>query len=473
MLPGYVVLRSNHRSPDSSSALLFRLITHSIADSPTCRNINSFQQPLEKLLKNVSKRVRKAIGRLEVLIIEEISMVEGQFLERLNSLMQYVLQNLKPFGGKQVIFLGDFHQLPPVEPFEFCLRCGEAMINRKVEPICNSEKCERRGVAFKPGDKWAFRAPVWAELRLRHIKLEQIHRQKDARFQGVLNKIRNGVLLSDDEWSALTVKKERDGVVAVRLMSRREQVKYFNIRQLSSIKSEENAWDALDSARKLRYSDEDRVHPRTTQILRDLETHKESLKDHRLPTTLVLKVGAKVVLLSNLNPKGGLVNGSQGEVVKFVDTKNWPVKELEGKGKKRLLVEQAKIDEFQASRGFLCPIVRFTNGKIVTIQPIVQESLRGLSYDRYLVSRTQIPLTLAWALSIRKSQGMTLEHVEVSSNDIFESGQLYVGFSRATKLEGLTVTGYSREQLSTDEDLLEFYNNARWEDLGPPNESKA
>jgi ATP-dependent DNA helicase PIF1 len=256
-------------------------------------------------------------------------------------------------------------------------------------------------------------------------------------------------------------------------MSRREQVKYFNIRQLSSIKSEENAWDALDSARKLRYSDEDRVHPRTTQILRDLETHKESLKDHRLPTTLVLKVGAKVVLLSNLNPKGGLVNGSQGEVVKFVDTKNWPVKELEGKGKKRLLLEQAKIDEFQASRGFLCPIVRFTNGKIVTIQPIVQESLRGLSYDRYLVSRTQIPLTLAWALSIHKSQGMTLEHVEVSSNDIFESGQLYVGFSRATKLDGLTVTGYSRAQLSPDEDVLEFYNNAPWEDLGPSNESKA
>jgi len=115
--------------------------------------MNSFQQPLEKLLKNVSKRVRKAIERLGVLIIEEISMVEGQFLERLNSLMQYVLQNLKPFGGKQVIFLGDFHQLPPVEPFEFCLCCGEAMINQKVEPTCNSEKCERRGVTFKPGNK--------------------------------------------------------------------------------------------------------------------------------------------------------------------------------------------------------------------------------------------------------------------------------------------------------------------------------
>jgi ATP-dependent DNA helicase PIF1 len=153
--------------------------------------------------------------------------------------MQYVLQNLKPFGGKQVIFLGDFHQLPPVKPFEFCLCCGEAMINQKVEPICNSDKCEHRGVAFKPGDKWAFRAPVWAELRLRHVNLEQIHRQKYAGSQDVLNKMRNGVLLSDDEWNALRVKKERDGAFPVRLMSRREQVKYFNIGQRSSIKSEE------------------------------------------------------------------------------------------------------------------------------------------------------------------------------------------------------------------------------------------
>lgn len=207
--------------------------------------------------------------------------------------------------------------------------------------------------------------------------------------------------------------------------------------------------------------------------MRDLETHKESLNDDRLPTTLVLKVGAKVVLLSNLNPEGGLVNGSQVEVIKFVDTKNWPAKEPEGKGKKRWLVGQAKTYEFQTSRGFLCPIVRFTNGKIVTIRPIVQECLRGPSYDRYLVSRTQIPLTLAWALSIHESQGMTLEHVEVSSNDIFESGQLYVGFSRATKLEGLTVNGYSREQLSTDEDVLEFYENARWEDLEPLNKPQA
>ena len=434
--------------------------------------MNSFQQPLEKLLGTASERVRKAMRKLKVLIIEEISMVESQFLERLNCLMQHVRQNYRPFGGVQVIFVGDFHQLPPVKPFQFCLHCGEVMANQNTEPMCSSEKCARRGMAFMSCDKWAFRAPVWKDLHLRHVKLEQIHRQKDVGFQDVLNKIRNGVLLTDDEWDELTVKKDRDGAFPIRLMSRREQVRYFNMCQLGALKSKACTWDALDSARKLSYSDEDKCHPRVGQILRDLETYKESLKDHRLPTTLALKVGARVVLLSNLNPEGGLVNGSQGEVVKFVDTTSWPVKKQEGKGHNMWRAEQAKINEFQRSQGFQCPVVRFTCGKTVTVRPIVQESLRGRSNDRYLVSRIQIPLTLAWALSIHKSQGMTLEHVEVSSNDIFESGQLYVGFSRATKLEGLTVTGYSREQLSTDKDVLEFYDNAPWEDLEASNESK-
>lgn len=399
-------------------------------------------------------------------------MVEGQFLQRLSWLMQVVLESPQPFGGVQVIFLGDFHQISPVKPFKFCLFCGREMLNQKTEPICSTDGCEYRGMAFNLGDRWAFRAPgVWANLRLKHVKLEQIHRQKDEGFQDMLNKIRNGILLSDDEWTALTVKKEMNGVFPIRLMSLRARVEAFNLDQLSLVKTEEKVWNALDSVRHLNPREEDKLFPRAAQISRALKTHKENLiKDHRLPTTLALKVGAKVVLLSNLNIDGGLVNGSQGEVIKFVDTTNWSKGEWKGETWFR---EQLIIKKFQTSTSFLCPVVQFTNGKFVTIRPTVQECLRASSKDHYLVTRTQIPLALAWALSIHKSQGMTLEHVEVSSNGIFESGQLYVGLSRATKLEGLTVTGYSREQLSTDENVLEFYEDAPWEeDLESFNELK-
>ena len=405
--------------------------------------------------------------KLKVLIIEEISMVENQFLQRLNLLMQRVLESDKPFGGKQVVILGDFHQLPPVKPFEFCFHCGEIMADQELKPVCTSDDCQSRGVPINLGDKWAFKAPVWKKLQLRHVKLEQIHRQKDTGFQDILNKIRNGVSLRAEEWAALHKRKALpDKAFAIRLMSRLFSVNRFNMAQLNSIKSEPNSWSALDSSEKLFYTDEDKLYPRSNEISRKLEEHKRSLENDRLPTELTLKVGAKVVLLSNLNQARGLVNGSQGEVIGFADTQNWKKADDEGTKMKHLA---QKVDEFQKSEGFSCPIVKFTNGVTSTIFPNARESLKGTSRDRYRVCRTQIPLTLGWALTIHKSQGMTLNYVEVSSKDIFEPGQMYVGFSRATALEGLTVTGNSIEQLSMDEDVLEFYANSKWEDLGPSN----
>lgn len=194
----------------------------------------------------------------------------------------------------------------------------------------------------------------------------------------------------------------------------------------------------------------------------------DTLKDHRFPTKLTLKIGAKVILLANINPMGGLVNGSQGEVIGFVDTKGWPPPKGPEGNLAQGGLERGKVREFQTKQGFLCPIIRFHKGN-VTVRPVAPESLRGPSNDKYAVCRAQIRLTLAWALSIHKSQGMTLSNVEVSSDAIFESGQLYVGLSRATSIEGLIITGYLREQLEMDKDVLELYQNAPWEALGPSN----
>jgi ATP-dependent DNA helicase PIF1 len=420
------------------------------------------------LLESVSQgQLHESINRLKVLIVEEISMVESQFLERLNLFMQHIVGNKRPFGGKQVIFLGDFHQLPPVKPFENCLHCGEPLANTRIEPVCKYAECINNGVSFKLGDKWAFKAPVWAQLKLKHVKLEQIHRQKDAGFQDMLNKIRNGVLLSAVEWSALkTRKKPPNGAFPVRLMSLRNRVNQFNESQLASIKSEAKSWNAKDSSTKLSFSEFDKTYLGSQEVARKLEEYKRGLEHSRFPTKLTLKVGAKVVLLSNLNPEGGLVNGSQGEVVRFVNTNGWKKEEVKGRRAERLA---ARIDEFQKSQDFWCPVVRFANGRTRTIFPVPEESLRGPHNDRYQACRVQIPLALAWALTIHKSQGMTLNYVEVSSQDIFEPGQMYVGFSRATTIEGLTVTGDSMHQMKMDQDILKFYEKTKWEDLSSSN----
>jgi ATP-dependent DNA helicase PIF1 len=214
-------------------------------------NPDSLQEPLANLLNPVKSFTTKAVENLRVLIIEEVSMVENQFLERPNRLVQRILLSNAPFGGIQVILVGDFHQLPPVKPFANCIECGEEMV-KKTGYVCQSLRTKRCETLFKEGDKWAFKAPIWEKLKLRSIKLEQIHRQKDTRFQDVLNKIRNGVDLENSEWDELEKWKELPkGQTAIRLMSLVDHVNTFNNREPENLKTEERSWKALDVSTKL------------------------------------------------------------------------------------------------------------------------------------------------------------------------------------------------------------------------------
>lgn len=90
------------------------------------------------------------------MIIEEVSMVENLFLERMNLFFQAILKNDWPFGGLQVIVVGDFYQLPPVKPFEFCLQCGTRMSKSKLAKF--DFECLKCKLYFKGSDKWAFKA---------------------------------------------------------------------------------------------------------------------------------------------------------------------------------------------------------------------------------------------------------------------------------------------------------------------------
>lgn len=137
----------------------------------------------------------------------------------------------------------------------------------------------------------------------------------------------------------------------------------------------------------------------STAIAAKVKEFREALKDHRFQTELKLKIGAKVVLLHNLNPKLGLVNGTQGQVIGFANSESWPDKS-EGHWK-----QMCSMD-FTSKNGYFRPIVKFANGKTQAIPHIIHDSTKISGQDRYLVSRSQIPLTLAWALSIHKSQGM-------------------------------------------------------------------
>ncbi|XP_053610847.1 ATP-dependent DNA helicase PIF1 [Plodia interpunctella] len=310
------------------------------------------------------------------LIIDEISMVDGTFFEKLEAVARHVRRNEKPFGGIQLILCGDFLQLPPV-----------------VE----------KG---KSGKRFCFQTQCWEKCIDLCFELKEVHRQTDKEFISILNSIRIGRVtkeISEKLLGTARQKIESDGILATRLCSLTNDSKMINDSKLENLKGEEKVFSSQDSEN-------------STKIL-DMQTIA--------PSKLVLKVGAQVMLLKNINVNAGLVNGARGVVVRFEE--GLPV--VRFKNKKEYMA--------RAERWF----VKNSNGS--------------------LLCRRQVPLNLAWAFSIHKSQGLTLDCVEMSLSKIFEAGQAYVALSRAQSLDTLRVLDFDSRHVWADPNVLEFYQKFR------------
>jgi ATP-dependent DNA helicase PIF1 len=155
--------------------------------------------------------------------------------------------------------------------------------------------------------------------------------------------------------------------------------------------------------------------------------HMKSLQNNcPAPTVLELKIGAQVMLLRNLDFEQELVNGARGVVVGFQTNKS---------------MEK-------------CVLVKFSNGTTQLIAPDEWQVEVGREVQ---ATRRQIPLALAWALSIHKSQGMTIQRLKLALDHVFECGQAYVALSRATSLQGLQLTSFNPALVKAHHKVLKFY----------------
>lgn len=206
---------------------------------------------------------------------------------------------------------------------------------------------------------------------------------------------------------------EQDGILATRLCSHTKDADIINETKLKALSGESQIFEAQDSV------------PGTTKQL-DQQTP--------VPRILELKVGAQVMLLRNINVGSGLVNGARGVVKLFRDG---------------------------------LPVVQFRNNKeyVARHERWVVKTASGGS-----LARKQVPLKLAWAFSIHKAQGLTLDCVEMSLSRVFEAGQAYVALSRAQSLETLRVLDFNSAQVWANPDVLQFYqrlDRTRIVPLGP------
>lgn len=356
---------------------------------------------------------KKAWLTTKVLIIDEVSMMSKKLFDLLDIIGRTVRRGGfgLPFGGIQVIFLGDFFQLPPV------------------------------GGEFEDSDKFCFESERWSKTFAleNHIVFDAVFRQKDdLEYIKILSQIRRGVVKRSSYNKLLEMLNAYPDKIAqleraalesnqvcmypVRIYPTKKKTAVLNQSELSKLTGPSYTYELkyiLDIPLQSANDRAERHQHTATECNAELRYIESNLL---CDNKLVLKTGARVMYIIN-NPGIEKVNGSQGVVIGFVTDKN-------------------------------LPIVRFDDGAVCTIShhTWVSERIKGIGVE-------QMPLILAWAVTIHKAQGVTLDAAEIDAGrDIFECGQTYVAMSRIKSLNGLYLKSFQCEQIKSNAKVQEFYN---------------
>ena len=351
------------------------------------------------IIQNVANNIYKKKNWINtnILIIDEISMMSSKILSILDGIAKKVRKNNRPFGGMQIIFSGDFYQLPPISSKN------------------NTEQTQ-----------FCFENPIWDDLFDKEYHLSQIFRQSNKIYTKILNQIREGHL-SKQAYAILQSRLlacPEQLLKPTKILPRRAQVNIINTNEMNSLNSQQKIYtmtiatteDFTITERQIGILDK---IPQQ-QINWEIEYLKNSIMCDQ---EIILKIGAQVMCIINIDTESDnpIVNGSCGIIIGF------------------------DLNEY--------PIVQFRNNFIRTMTLHIWESeqIKGIGIK-------QIPLILSWAISIHHAQGTTLDIAEIDiGNGIFECGQSYVALSRVKELEGLYLTGFNPQKIKVHPKVKEYY----------------
>jgi len=328
------------------------------------------QKQIDNLKENENVFFR--VNAARALVIDEISMLNANRLDLVNNICQALRQNLRPFGGLQVILCGDFFQLPPV-------------VTRENED-----------------GRFVVESEIWRKMNLRVCYLDEQHRQEDERFLRILNSIRNNAVSSQ----VLEILKERlnqpinSTIKPTKLYTHKYNVEAENYFELNKLQGETRGYKMFEQG---------------------VPHLVKSLKEHYClaPEILKLKINAVVMFVKN-NFNKGYVNGTLGKVVSFDNDSGYP-------------------------------IVETFSGQWIIALPEIWAIEEG---RQVIASVSQVSLKLAWAITVHKSQGMSLDCAEIDLSKAFEFGMGYVALSRVRKLNGIKLLGINDKALRVNEQAI-------------------
>ena len=363
----------------------------------------------EDIGRHLNRRTREVLAAIDMLVIDEVSMVNADLMDTMSRAMGIARGRRKlPFGGAQVVMFGDPYQLAPVPG--------------------NNE--ERAYMAENYQSNWFFDANVWREDSLERYELSEIFRQHDEHFKEILNAIRDGSCTQEMlDYINQCGNRFPPHDDVIRLATINESVNSVNRHRMSRLETKPKTFTAVFSAA------DEKAFGRTLPAEPVLE----------------LKIGAQVMFIKNddsstvKNPNGtGLlkrwVNGTIGTVVDLPSS-GGVVVEVDGEtfdvGRSTWEKVRYEIDEqFDEALGR------------------VKEVLVAVPLAEF----QQIPLRLAWAVTVHKSQGQTYDEVVIDmGRGAFSPGQTYVALSRVRSLDGLYLTRAIRmSDIMVDADVLRF-----------------
>ncbi len=341
------------------------LTIHSWSGVGTRDTLNAYD--LDQI--TTKERLVKRIKKTNVLIIDEISMIDGKMLDMVDIICRTIRNSAEAFGGMQVVYVGDFFQLPPIA------RQGEML-------------------------RYAFESRAWEHLAPLTCYITDQFRQEDELLLSLLASIRKGEI-EEDHYTLLREQVDitYEGIEPTRLYTHNSDVDTVNASKLAELQGSAKTFKMHSKGNK---------------------TFQESLMRNCLsPTLLSLKENAMVMCTKN-NFEAGYVNGTLARVVGF--------------------------DSYEGN-----PIIETTDKRRITMEPVSWEVNEE---GKTLASIEQIPLRLAWAITVHKSQGMSLDAAEVDLSKSFVYGQGYVALSRVRSLAGLKVLGMNANALMVDPKII-------------------
>lgn len=358
----------------------------------------SFEEITYKINKN--KKAKTMWKTTDILVVDEVSMLSLKLFELLNAIGKKIRQNCRPFGGIQIIFSGDFYQLPPV--------------GSRDEPETS---------------QFCFESSEWNAVFARNneILLKTIYRQTDNTYTNILNQIREGKIKRStiDIINNCINKEKSEDTLIVKLYPIRSKVEQINKNEMDKLESVSSVF-VLKFETNLEMSNSDkakRLQINKTDIAYELEYISNNILCEK---ELLLKKGAQVMSTINIkDDKDNLLvcNGSQGKILRFDQETGYPV-------------------------------VKYNNGYIKMMSPHIwkSEKIPGIGVS-------QIPLILSWALTIHKSQGITLDNAEIDiGSNVFECGQSYVALSRLRSIDGLYLKSFDVNKIKINKKVKAYYD---------------